>query len=263
MINKRNLIISIMLGVLASLAGYYYLLRLEAQVTGAEVYDEVLITTQNIDENTKITEDMLQMVRRPVNTIIGGAVTNPRDAIGKISITNLVKGEQVTEGRLESEVLRGSFSSQVEKGFRAVTVQVNDDSTISGLLEPGDVIDIIGTFDDYLQNSRSVNTFIENVTVLAVGDKFSRYSQDSEVGTDESLLSWSVQPNTVTLSLRPDDAETVVLLERYGHMKFVLRAEGDFYQEMEQMDNVKDEEECDLTIRIIRGTDMEEVHVQR
>jgi pilus assembly protein CpaB len=78
------------------------------------------------------------------------------------------RGEPLLWSQLEGEKVP-TFSARVGAGRRAVTVPVDEISSISGLVEPGDRIDIMVTVRR--DNRQLAFVLMQNVPVLATGSK--------------------------------------------------------------------------------------------
>jgi pilus assembly protein CpaB len=109
----------------------------------------------------------------------------------------------------------GGLQALVPEGMRAVTVEVNESSGIAGLLVPGARVDVIATLRD--GQDTVAKTIVENVRVTAVGRRLVRDPRDDP----------SQAVRTVTLVMRPMDAEAVQLATTYGRPRLVLRGPAD------------------------------------
>jgi len=112
------------------------------------------------------------------------------------------------------------FSSMIREGERALTLQMDKTSLIAGLLQPGDHIDVIGTFKpvfEELQKKKDHDTTItllQNVVVLATGLQTSARSG--------SLLERSGQ-NMITVLVSPEEAELLIHAQQVGRLQSILR----------------------------------------
>jgi len=126
------------------------------------------------------------------------------------------KGEQIAWSMLEGQ-RTPTFSSRVSAGRRAVTVAVDEISSISGLLEPDDLIDVIVTAK---QGSRQFAfVLLQTVKVLATGTKVQQVN-DGPDGTRRSFT-------TITIDVTPEEAREVIAAREIGKVTAMLRAPGD------------------------------------
>lgn len=125
-------------------------------------------------------------------------------------------GEPVLWAQVENEK-EGSFSTKLEMGRRAVTLPVDEISSISGMLAPDDLIDIIVSVQ---KDSRSYTfTLLQSMRVLATGTKVSQTDTDEE-GKPSTFT-------TVTLDTSPEDAKKLIAAREVGRITALLRSPTD------------------------------------
>ena len=136
-------------------------------------------------------------------------------AIGQALVSDLQEGRPLLWVHLESGAVP-TFSGKLPVGMRAVTVTVDQISSISGMLSPKDRIDLVMTMTD---KSKTITfPLLKRVLVLATGTRI-------EPGnTGESNAS---SYSTVTLLLDPEDAKKVILAQDSGKLQAVLRNPDD------------------------------------
>lgn len=109
------------------------------------------------------------------------------------------------------------LASRILSGRRAVTIPVDDLSSLSGLLKSGDFIDLYVSFD---HEGRHVTApLLQGVRVLAIG-------QDED-GMPRSASMAHGAFSTVTLDVSPEDALKLVAARRNGTMSAILRRDSD------------------------------------
>ena len=112
------------------------------------------------------------------------------------------------------------FSTMVKEGERAMTVRVDETSTIAGLIQPGDHIDILGTFKRTSESRDSRNepettiTLLQNVVVLAIGQITSARSGMRKDRSASGML---------TILVTPEEAALLIHAQRVGKLYNVLR----------------------------------------
>lgn len=119
-------------------------------------------------------------------------------------------------------VTRGGayFSGSLKQGRRALTTEVDEISSISGMLRAGDKIDILITARPPKQNGIIASeelTFplMSNVLVLATGQ--------AQKGSGNAAVTYS----HITLDVTPDEASTIIAAKAGGKMTAVLRNQAD------------------------------------
>ena len=94
-----------------------------------------------------------------------------------------------------------SGSLKVPKGFRAVSVKVTMEASVSSLIEPGDHVDVIVVVKRSQDTPPMAKTILRAVQVFAVNSQMAK-SQDKDKTLEEI--------RTVSLLVDPDQAETTV-----------------------------------------------------
>jgi pilus assembly protein CpaB len=128
-------------------------------------------------------------------------------------------GEALQRLDIETD-LRRDLSSHVAPGQRAVTLAVDELGALSGLLKPGDEVDL------YYVPGRNegdvrIGLLMSRVLVLATGSRTLTSSQSAGDADDSASFS------AITLQLSPVDAERLALAQRAGQVLPVLRKPGD------------------------------------
>lgn len=107
-----------------------------------------------------------------------------------------------------------SFSSQLAEGRRAITLPVDQINSVSGLLRPGDLIDLYVSFE--YQRRQVTAPLLQGVLVLATG-------RSTRLDDDKAETAYS----TVTLDTAPEDAVKLVAARQGGQITAILRHPDD------------------------------------
>jgi Flp pilus assembly protein CpaB len=107
----------------------------------------------------------------PADAAPADALRQPSDAIGKATTRSLAAGEVVlgTPDRLASgEGASARAAAVIPRDKVAVAIPATDAVTVAGALQPGDRVDVIGTWTRPNGQAASQNIF-HDVRVFAVG----------------------------------------------------------------------------------------------
>ena len=165
----------------------------------------------------------------------GQALTEANlDVIGRRTTVSRKKGEIVFWSDIEGGDLSAKgLSADIHRQMRAISINVNGASSVSGMVKPNDHVDVIGTFnfpDDNgnLKKGDLVTcTLLQNVLVLATGRDTSK-SVTRNLGTNSQGYS------TVTLEVTPREAEMLAFAEQIkGRLVLTLRNRNDTHFEKE------------------------------
>ena len=129
------------------------------------------------------------------------------------------------------ERMRGGLAPMVRSGLRAVSLAIGGEAAVSGLVQPNDRVDILGTFTMPSRTQPGLMetvtfTILQDVTVLATGTRIGK----SEIGMPmtSAMEARSTGYSSVTLLVTPREAELLVFAETMkGGLTLTLRNPDD------------------------------------
>lgn len=133
-----------------------------------------------------------------------------KDLVGSVVRRPIAAGEPVTTGRIIKPGSRGFLAAVLRPGYRAVSLRVNATSSISGLVFPGDRVDIILTHN--VSAGRVSETILTNVRILAIDQLTNDQAQAPKIGKH------------ATFEVTPKQAEMVTVLSDMGRLSLSLRS---------------------------------------
>ena len=238
MAKKKLLIAAVVVGIFA--AALVWLWSEQEQ----KKYDQVMAQTKSvahaavdIPAGTPLTEDKLRTKDVPVQFLPANPLLKEEVEI----YLNTRVSRQVNEGDMiltsdfATEQVANDLAGKIPDGERAMSIPVSEVSGVSGLLRPGDRVDILGTFpisseDEVIPEAgggKSVGyvtmTLLQNVTLLAVGKEISGVSQ----GQGGAYSGRQNGYGTVTASVTIDEAELLTIAQTRGNLTLLLRHEED------------------------------------
>ena len=232
---KKVILFALVAALAAGALLYLYLGKLEQQNEVKIVYEDVLVAAQDIPAYTEITEEMVAVKQVPQGSSHALAARSTAEAIGYVTESLIVEGEEILPLKLKQPGKSESgLSYLVPEGMRAVTVAVDEISGVAGFLQRGDYVDVICyTTTSYQPEGQALpedgtsaptqgTTVIaaENVCVAAVGTTLKSASASAESAEEIAYAS-------VTLFLTPADAMRVIQGAKSGVVLVALRASGD------------------------------------
>jgi pilus assembly protein CpaB len=195
-----------------------YKTHIDAEARAAHQMVKVVVANRDIARGEPVSGDRFAIREVPVEYVHAAAVRPDRfgQFAGARLAAPLKKGEPLLDVHLESA--SAVFSATLEHGNRALTTEVDEVNSISGMLRPSDHIDLMVTARGSGTNSSETTfTLLSNVEVLATGKATRRRD-----GSNESHVY-----TTITLSVQPDDAERIVVAKNSGKLTAVLRNPDD------------------------------------
>jgi len=205
-------ILALALGAFASALAYRILQSHSASAAGEA--DDVVVATTNIPLGARIQDKDVRLVRLPADAIPPGSFhSKDSHLLGRGVIQTISAGDFVLKTKLAPENGGAGLPSMIPPGMRAVSVRVNDFSSVSGFVQPGSRVDVLMTASGSGSVEPQTITVLRNVAVLANGQKL-----------DRGVLSNDSQNSPViTLVVSPDDAAKLALAMNQGHIQLALR----------------------------------------
>lgn len=144
----------------------------------------------------------------------------PVKLVGSVVRRGLSEGQPIAGEFIVRSGERGFLAAVLRPGMRAVSIGVDDATGISGLVFPGDRVDVILTHEVEARipgttekiTRRVSETIIVRVRVLAI-----------DQSTDD-LEGKPLRAKTVTLEVKPSQAEIVAVAVRMGSLTLSLRS---------------------------------------
>ncbi|MGC4397921.1 Flp pilus assembly protein CpaB [Hydrogenophaga sp. T2] len=206
--------VALSIGLAAALGARSYLASqlaaIEAQGKGRMV--EVVVAKVDLAKGERLSSDNLALRPVPADFVHSLALRPEQfDRVdGKALAFDAKGGEAILLGMVEGTRVP-TFSARVAPGRRALTVPVDEINAISGLLEPGDLIDLVLTLDH--QGRKRVFPLLQAVTVMATGQR----AMDDPRSGESRLYA------TVTLDADPAEARNLIAARELGKLTALLR----------------------------------------
>lgn len=218
--NRTVLVLAAALGIgmLAAFGAQSYLARrmaeIEARSRGATI--NVVVAKHELRRGDRLSEETVAVRPVPVDFAHSQAILpeNFERVAGQALAYPLKSGEMLLWGLIEGKKVP-TFSSRVAEGRRAITVPVDEINSISGLLEPGDVVDLVLTLEQ--RGKKYSFVMQQKVPVLATGQR----------SVDDPKSGEKRQYSTVTLDTTPDEARNIIRAREAGKLTALLRNPGD------------------------------------
>lgn len=157
----------------------------------------------------------------------GGKLEDLQNAVIRRGIS---AGEPLTWGRVVKKGDRGYLAALLTPGMRAFSVRITDVSGVSGLIFPGDRVDLIVSHKVTKKNKKNEDvtnqaseTILTNIRILAIDQK-----TDDQDGKP-------VVAKSATLEVTPKQAEEVALASTMGEVSLSLNSLAQTQQEMLKM----------------------------
>ena len=238
----RNLLLNLLLavGALALLAGTAIVVLRIMHTSGVERAREaqkpaILVAAHAIESGSLLRPEDTVWKETDAANIAPGDVMRGRVAIsdytGAVVRRAFASGEPLAAGAIVKPNERGFLAAVLAPGDRAVTITVGASESASGLVLPGDYVDVILTqnFDSYTTDParKTVGeTVLHNVRVIAVDQRLTSApaSQQSMGPLNMTTSNASRVPKTITLEVNEEQAQRLMVAISLGHIDLSLRA---------------------------------------
>ena len=196
--------------------------------------ERVIVARRDLRPGDQVNAETMAVRSIPRQYAMHGTVRPAQfDAFdGARIVAPLAKGEQMLTALLAGRD-SAAFSSRLKPGVRALTIAVDEINSISGMLQPGDRVDLYfsARSPDGRRPAAGETTLPlqQNLLVLATGRQI-RAGGDERGPAGRAFSS-------VTVELAPLDAQRLVVAQRTGRLTAVLRNPEDrLVQEVASMD---------------------------
>jgi pilus assembly protein CpaB len=214
-------VIPIAVSLIIAIAGSWFLYQwIERQRAPKEVVKvmqadavPIAVATANLPWGTKLKPEMIKTAPYLKESLPTGYFANLQDLNDRVIITPLRANDPITEHHLAPvSVTTGGVSAVLPAGKRAVAVKGDKVIGISGLINPGNRVDVLVTIEDPQKKEERTKIILENVLVLATGTQI----QKNEKGEPSPV-------DVYTLEVTPEESERLTLGATEGKLQLALR----------------------------------------
>lgn len=216
------LVLALALGVLAAVAARNYItgqIAVERErLVPAQRMVALVVAKRDLARGELVSAETMAVREFPEAYAVQGAVAPPQfEAITGASInTPMRAGDPLLHASLTTSELAG-FSTRVREGIRAMTIAVDEVNAISGMLQPGDRIDLLFSARVPAMGASAsgevTRPLMQDLRVLATGRQV-RPGQD-----DRAARTYT----TITVEVQPIQAQKLVVAQRAGKLTALLR----------------------------------------
>lgn len=187
---------------------------------GASPKVKVLVAREDIQPGIQLTDDLVGFQEMSVEAVPEDPVTSFEEYEERSLIYPMMKGDIIRQTKLGK---KGEFtrSRQIPEGKRVVGISVNDTQTISGMLRPGDRVDVLVTYQVRSMRGRMTT---KNATLLKYIEVF---GTDNKTVSDGASKQQEVKTKVVSLLLEPEQANILMLAQSKGTLALSWRHPDD------------------------------------
>ena len=186
------LISAIVFGLVAAGLSVLYLNAREAAIIESligeeEVLRKVIVANRDLPKGTRLKEEYLATLDMPARFVADSTLTldNFEDHLDQFLINDISSGKPILAGDVDAKFPR-DFSDLIEPGHRALTVQVDEVNSISGMLRPGNKVDIYVIIQAKITGYKPATTTAAALQTTALADSAIKAATQA-VGLAEGL----------------------------------------------------------------------------
>lgn len=189
----------------------------------APVTSKVVVAKYDLVAGEVVSTDNMAVRELPVEFLPGSVLRPERfESVSGMRVSRAMRsGEPLLHEALQPAD-PGGLSNRVRQGIRALTLSVDEINSVSGMLRPGDRIDLLLTArppgTDSHAAAELTKPLLQDLLVLATGRKLGPSSEEAQ-GTRPF--------STITVEIGPEEAKRVVVAQRAGKLTALLRHPDD------------------------------------
>jgi len=209
------LFLAIVMGGIAALWSRYWLVSRSHMSADAAPIGSIVVAAKPLAFGAVVTADNVSEIPWAATALPEGAFATKDDLLKdgrRVVLSPLAPNEPVLRSKTTGPGERGSLSSLLQEGKRAVTVRVDDVRGVAGFILPGDFVDVVLIAEDSAARRENYSEILlQNLKVLAVDQLASERQEQPTV------------PKAVTLEVTPEQAQKILLATNIGRLSLTLR----------------------------------------
>lgn len=234
MSSRRTLILigAVVIGGLAAFLTLSYVRGVENRSDEkAQMVDVVVASgpvTKGSEADDAIANKQIVIDQRPRGDLPANPIRRLADIEGQVAALDLTGGEVITSSMFVSGAdLTGSNAAEIDDGYVAMSLQLDEAAGLGGLLKPGDKVNVMARYcsgdecpltrpDGLNDGANYDNIFdkpatyvLQNVEVYAIGQSLGTPVAAAPASGEEGATTTTAPPTTggtITLELTPEDA---------------------------------------------------------
>ncbi len=212
---RTTLIVALVVAVLTGWLTLNYLSSIQRSSAVQNQPTEILVAAQEIPARVPITAAMLAKATRPAAAVEPDALTDPNKVIGALSLITIPAGSTITLSKVGHPADVG-LPVRLTPGMRAISISIDKVKGVSGLIEPGDRVDVIAIPPKSTAVPPPASTILRGIRVLAVGPLLENTSAtpppEAQVFT------------TITLEVTPKQVDLIEMADLNTVLRLALRS---------------------------------------
>jgi Flp pilus assembly protein CpaB len=171
----RNIFIAVALALVAGLLSLFYVANYKRHVQHNEKTVSVYVAKSDIPVGTSgadiVKRHLMATSQVTQRNVVPGSISNPDQVANLVSTQPILAQEQVTLRRFADHAELGP-RAQLHGTLRAIAIEGDPGQTLSGVLKPGDHVDLVSSFDPGGDNKNGAisRVVVRNLLVLQASE---------------------------------------------------------------------------------------------
>jgi pilus assembly protein CpaB len=174
---------------------------------------QLVVASRDMPMGTLLRKNDIKSSKYLEKDVPKGAIFQTKTAENHVLMMALNTNEPVLLSKLSDATSVEGVSSTIDRGYRAVSVQITDVSGVAGLIQPGSHVDVLFTRPGSMLEA-TTSTILQDVKVLSTG---------RTVAVGQAIDPKAPKSPTITLVLLPNDAQKLELAKNEGRISLTLR----------------------------------------
>jgi pilus assembly protein CpaB len=210
-----GLVFAFVVALFLSMFVYHQFKTLSAPTMAIPTH-QIVVADEPLPLGTRLDASKVKLIPWPSGQPMTGMITRIEDCANRAVITNVAENEPILESKLAPVESGAGLPATIPEGMRAVSVAVNEVVGVAGFVIPGTMVDVLVTGTTLGSSENITRTILENVRVLAAGQKI---EQDRD-GKPQTVP-------VITLLVAPEDAARLTMASTQGKIQLALRNTAD------------------------------------
>jgi len=185
--------------------------------------EQVLVAARDVPQGAALTPSDLAVALFPEGSVaptfvrLSAQPSAQADFVGAVTRRAFVQGEPITTGYVVQPEGRGFLAAQLAPGYRAVAIQIENETAVGGYVQPNDRVDVImsHSFQEGGEERVTSEIVLEDIRVLALGA-----TTQTQVAGEAPA---TIDANVAVLEMTAEQARTLALANELGDVSLALR----------------------------------------
>jgi len=235
---KLPLVAAIILGIVAAIAVQRFISRqVQAKTAGVEETHTIVVAASRLPQGHNLKESDVKPGSIPKSLVREGMLdtSNYKDYVNQ-PLATTVDRERVL---LKSDFAAKAYTlpTKLTAGMRAVTIDVSQEGGLAGLIQPGDRVDVMVTYQDQGTGKGGAEMGMRTALILPNMEIMATDNQTFAVSAFDDKRGYS----TVTICATPEQALRIVNAKSQGSLYLALRSKEDIASPVPRSVNIREE----------------------